>query len=54
MFFFLRHADELFDKLVDIIREVEFTLPSGKQCFPLASTKGLGFSNDYELSYILE
>jgi hypothetical protein len=38
---------------VGIIRNVELSYPPGKQCFPMASTKGLGFCNEYELAYIL-
>lgn len=50
---FLDFADSLFDRLVNIIRMVELTMPEGKQCFPLAYTKGLGFANEYELDFIL-
>lgn len=46
-------ADDLFNKLVRIIRHVELTFPPGKQCLPLAATKGLGFSGSYELTFIL-
>lgn len=46
-------ADALFDRLIYIMRAVELSLPAGKQCYPMASLKGLGFSNEYELSYVL-
>jgi hypothetical protein len=46
-------ADDLIDRLVAVIRKVEEGMAPGKQCFPMASTKSMGFCNEYELKYIL-